>query len=276
MQATITIARLTLHEARSRKILLAALLFGLAFVALFATGLYFIHRQLRTEMPLPERRMVLSTVVMAGLYAANFLMVITGVLVPVDTLSGEIGSGVIQTLVSKPTRRWEIVLGKWIGFGIVLIAYLALIGGGVVFSGWMIGHYIPPNVGVGLTLMGLEATLLLTLSIAGGTRLSTIANGVMVFGLYGLAFIGGWVEQIGTLADNAAARYIGIASSLLVPCESLWRLAAFHMQPPLVRDLQMTPFAPASVPSSAMVVWAAAYTAAALGLALWQFQKRSL
>ena len=74
--------------------------------------------------------------------------------------------------------------------------------------------------------------MLLTLALAGGTRLSTLANGVTVFGLYGLAFVGGWMEQIGTLASNATARYIGIGASLLVPSESLWQLASHHMQPP--------------------------------------------
>ena len=59
----------------------------------------------------------------------------------------------------------------------------------------------------------------------------TLTNGVTVLGLYGLAFVGGWVEQIGTIAGNAAARYIGIAASLLVPSESLWQLASHHMQP---------------------------------------------
>jgi hypothetical protein len=51
--------------------------------------------------------------------------------------------------------------------------------------------------------------------------------------MYGVAFIGGWMEHIGTMADNAAARYLGIAASLLVPA-SRRRLAA-TMQPKLIR-----------------------------------------
>ena len=277
MPATLTIARLTLHEARSRRILLAALIFGLAFLALFATGMYFIDRNLRLEnLVLSKRRFVLSSVVMAGLYAVNFLTIITAVLVPADTLSGEISSGIIQTVVSKPLRRSEVVLGKWIGFWIILLGYLGLMAGGVLLAAKLIGNYSPPNIYTGLSLMCLEGTLLLTLSIAGGTRLSTITNGVMVFGMYGVAFIGGWMEQIGTMADNAAARYLGIAASLLVPCESLWRLAAYYMQPKLMRDLQLTPFSSASVPNGTMVLWAATYTVLSLVFALWQFRKRNL
>ena len=274
MHAIVTITGLTLHEARSRKILLAALIFGLIFLALFTTGLYFIDRLENAR--LPQRRMMVASILMAGLYAVNFLTIMTAVLVPADTLSGEISSGIIQTVVSKPLRRWEVVLGKWIGFWIILLGYLCMMAGGVLLAGRVIANYVPPNITMGLALMYLEGMLLLTLSIAGGTRLSTITNGVMVFGMYGVAFIGGWMEHIGTMADNAAARYLGIAASLLVPCESLWRLAAYHMQPKLMRDLQLTAFSSASVPNGTMVLWAAIYIALSLAFALWQFRKRSL
>ncbi len=274
MYAIPTIIRLTLHEARSRKILLAAMIFGLLFLALFTTGLFFIDRVENTR--LPQRRMMVATILMAGLYAVNFLTIMTAVLVPADTLSGEIGSGIIQTVVSKPLGRWEVVLGKWIAFGLILLGYLGLMAGGVLLAGRVIANYVPPNIAMGLALMYLEGTLLLTLSIAGGTRLSTITNGVMVFGMYGVAFIGGWMEHIGTMADNAAARYLGIAASLLVPCESLWRLAAYYMQPKLMRDLQLTAFSSASVPNGTMVLWAVIYTALSLAFALWQFRKRNL
>ena len=39
-----TIARITLHEAARRRLLLAAFICGAAFLALYATGLYFIER----------------------------------------------------------------------------------------------------------------------------------------------------------------------------------------------------------------------------------------
>ena len=135
---------------------------------------------------------------------------------------------------------------------------------------------MPPHAVRGALLILFEGTVLLTLALAGGTRLSTLANGVTVFGLYGLAFVGGWMEQIGTFAGNATARYIGIATSLLVPSESLWQLAAHHMQPPLVRDLGIGPFSPASVPSPAMVAWAGLHVALVLAAAVWSFQRRDL
>ena len=54
---------------------------------------------------------------LAGLDAVDFLVVMLGVLLAVDTLSGEIASGTIQTIVTRPLARWEVVVGKWLGLG---------------------------------------------------------------------------------------------------------------------------------------------------------------
>lgn len=277
MRAVITIAHLTLAEARRRRILAAALLLGAAFVLLFGVGFHFIVRDVREHGASPaQQRFVLSFIVMAALYAANFLIVMTSVLVTIDTLAGEIGSGVIETLCTKPVPRWAVALGKWLGCWAILALYAALLCGGVLLVARLVGGYALPNAARGLPLLLLEGTVLLSLALAGGTRLSTLANGVTVFGLYGLAFVGGWMEQIGTLANNATARYIGIGASLLVPSESLWQLASHHMQPPLVRDLGLGPFSPVSVPSPAMVVWALGYVLITLAVALRLFHTRDL
>lgn len=276
MRAVATIAWLTLAEARRRRILSAALLLGGAFVALFAVGLHFVARDIQAHATTAQQRFALSFVVMAALYAANFLIVMTSVLVTIDTLSGEIASGVIETLCTKPVPRWAVATGKWLGCWAILALYAALLCGGVLVAARLVAGYTPPNAARGLPLLLLEGTVLMTLALAGGTRLSTLANGITVFGLYGLAFIGGWMEQIGTLAGNATARYIGIGASLLVPSESLWQLASHQMQPPLVRDLGIGPFSPLSVPSPAMVGWAVGYVALTLALALYLFRTRDL
>jgi len=272
------IARLTFHEARRRRILLLGLLLGLAFLALFSLGVYYVQRDLILSGNVQGRavREVYGFLSMAGLYVVNFLIIMMAALISVDTLSGEIASGTIQTIVTKPLRRWQVVLGKWLGFTAMLGLYLVLMAGGVILAVRILGDYGTPNAGLGLGLMALEGALVLTLSILGGTRLSTLANGVLVFGLYGLAFVGSWLEQIGALVRNQTLIDIGIVSSLLMPSEALWRLASYQMQSPLTRDLGMSPFAALSLPSPAMVVYAILYMAAALGLAMLLLHRRDL
>jgi ABC-type transport system involved in multi-copper enzyme maturation permease subunit len=278
MHALLTIVELTLHEALRRRILAASFLCGTAFVALFAVGLHFALRDIAEEglAQTAQRALLLNFFTLAGLYAANFLTVMSAVLLPVDTLAGEIGSGVAQTLASKPVRRSTIVLGKWIAYALVVTAYLAFLAGGVLAVARVIGGFTLPHPEIGLPLMAMEALVLLTVSIAGSARLSTVTTGIVAFGLFGLAFIGNWVEQIGVMANNTAARNVGTVASLLMPSESLWMLAAHHMQPPIMSQLGMTPFSPLSVPSNATVVWAAVYVAAALAFALRSFSKRAL
>jgi hypothetical protein len=129
---------------------------------------------------------------------------------------------------------------------------------------------------MGLPLMLLEGFVLLSLSISGGARLSTVTNGILAFGLYGLAFIGNWVEQIGTFVDNDAARYVGTVASLIMPSEALWQRAASFMQPAITRELGATPFSPISVPSPAMVWWAIAYCVVAVALGARGLSRRPL
>jgi len=272
------IARLTFREAASRKILWAALILGVAFLALYGVGVYFIQREIILEgTAQPFRREMYNFLVMAGLYVVNFLVVMMTVLTSVDTLAGEIGSGIIQAVVTKPLRRSEIVLGKWLGFAGMLTLYVALMAGGVVALMAAITGYTVPGLARGLLLMVLEGLTLLSVCILGGATFSTLANGVLAFGLYGLAFVGGWIEQIGSILRNEAAVNIGIVSSLLMPCEALWRRAAFEMQTPLARDLgSMTPFSATSVPNERMILYAIVYVAVVLAMALRRFSRRDL
>lgn len=278
MRALLTIARFTAHETARRRILLAALLCGAAFLALYATGFHFVAREMRhsATMPPVQQRLALNLLVLAGLYAVNFLLVMTAVLLPAGTLSGEIASGLMQTVASKPVRRSTIVLGKWLAFCGLVVAYLLLLAGGVLAIARALAGFSPPGVAAGLPLMALEGVLLVTLVIACGTRLGTVTNGVVVLGLYGLAFVGNWVEQIGTLLGNHAARAVGTVASLLMPSEALWQMAAAHMQPAVMLELHLTPFSPASVPSPAMAAWAAGYLVVALLLGLRAFRRRPL
>ena len=278
MRTTLVIARLTFREAARRKILLAAVALGVIFLVVYAIGFYYVNKDLSTSgnAGLIERSEIRNFFMMAGLYVVNFLCVMMAVLTSVDTLSGEIASGTIHTLLAKPVQRWEIVVGKALGFSGMLTLYVLLMGGGVVAVVYLFGGYQAPNVLRGLSLMWLNVILLLNVSLLGGATLSTLANGVLVFGMYGIAFLGGWIEQVGSLVQNQTAVNIGIISSLIIPSEAIWRRAAYEMQSPLVQALGFSPFSSGSVPSLFMIAYAIVYAATALLLAIRQFRRRDL
>lgn len=274
----LTIAGLTFLEARRRRLLWTVALLGLAFLVLFAIGFFIIHREMSREAGnnLGDLFEATDFFLLAGLYVVNFLMIMLAVLTSVDTIAGEISSGTIHTIVTKPLRRWEVVVGKWLGFAAMLIAFTVIMSAGTIVIIWAITGYAPNNPVQGITLMVVEGLVLLTLSILGGTRLSTLTNGVVVFMLYGLAFIAGWIEQIGAVLHNESAVNIGIIASLIMPSEAMWKRAAYLMEPPFLRSIGVHPFAAVSAPSPAMVVYTLLYIGVALAAALYCFQHRDL
>jgi Cu-processing system permease protein len=68
---------------------------------------------------------------LAGMYVVNFLTIAISALVSADSLAGEIQSGTIQAIVTKPVRRSEVVMGKWLGHAFLILLYLLLMAGGV-------------------------------------------------------------------------------------------------------------------------------------------------
>jgi Cu-processing system permease protein len=285
MIATFIIARLTFLEAIRRRILLSAFLLGVAFLILYSVGFYLMRQEAVPVNPRSEisgaifKSGIDNFLTLAGLYAVNFLAIAMGALVSADTLAGEISSGTIQALVTKPVRRAEIVFGKWLGFAGLLALYLVLMVGGVMAVAYVLDGYVVPGVITGVALIYLETLLVMSVTLMCSSMFSTLATGGVIFGMYGIAFIGGWVEQFGALLQNQAAVNIGVVSSLIIPSEALWRRAAYEMTPPLAQVIGISfsgPMFTVSVPSDAQIVYAVGYLAVALAIGVNVFAKRDL
>jgi len=275
------VAGVTFREAARKKLLWMALLAGSAFLALFGTGLHFQLKDFASRTSPLIARQGVDALLMVGLYAVDLMAAVMTVLTSVDTLSGEIDSGTIQAVATKAITRSQLLLGKWLGFIGMLTLYVALMVGGITTLTYLmslrsLGGVAPHHLLRGMSLIWLECVLLLTVTFMFGTSLSTLTNGVLALGMHGLAFIGGWIEQAGALTHSPRAVNVGIAASVLMPSESLWRRAAFEMQSPLVGAVGFSPFSNASVPSVAMVAYAGVYVAVALGFALRCFGRRDL
>ena len=277
MRDIITVAHLTLVEARRRRIVLAGAVCALAFLLVFSVAVFFADREMASDASVSfvERQGTLTAIMLLGLMAANFLSVIFAILLPVDTLSGEIDSGVVQTLASKPIDRAQIVLGKWAGHLVLALAYLLLLCAGILLVIRLVGGMTPAGWTRGLPLLMLAVTLSLTVAVAGGARFSTVTNAITAVGFYGVAFIGGFVEQIGAFAGITSMKTIGILVSLISPADSMWRLAADYMQPEIARTTGMLALG-GSVPSALMVWWAVGFTVVTLLYAIHAFRRRAL
>ena len=277
MRAIGTLTWLSLAEAWRRWMVLAALALGAAFVLLYGLGVHFVEDQLRATTPRFLYANAHNFLLLAGLYVVHFLTIMLAIFASVDAVAGEITSHTIQTLVTKPVRRWQVLLGKWAGYAIMLTVYLFALGGSLMLVMQALTGYVAPHPLLGLSLIVLEALVLLSLALLGGTRLSTLSNGVVLFLLYGVSFIGSWVEQIGSILQVPQAETIGRWTGYVLPVEELWRRVAAELTPPDTGLSNfVSPFAAFAVPDPAIVWYTLAYAAVALGLALVAFSRRDL
>jgi ABC-type transport system involved in multi-copper enzyme maturation permease subunit len=270
-------AQVTFLEAVRKKMLWMALAAGGAFLILFGTGLHFQAKSFAARGMNPVvRREIAFTMLTLGLYAVNMLAVLMTILTSVDTISGEIASGTIQAVATKPVPRWQLLVGKWLGFVGMLTSYIAIMVGGVNAITYVITGVTARHVVGGFLLMWMESLVLLSVTFAFATYFSTMTSGVLALGLHGLAFLGGWIEQAGAVSQTPSAVNVGVIASLLMPSEALWRRAAFEMQSPLANALRASPFSTLSVPSVTMVFYAGLYLTIALAVSIRRFSQRDL
>jgi Cu-processing system permease protein len=273
----VSIARLTIRETQRRRILWIGTLMGIAFLVVFGLGFHFVYLDISRVMSPDEFRTPFLFMTMAGLYSTNFLVIMVSVLISVATVSGEIESHTVESLLTKPMDRWELIIGKWLGYALIIFLYVLLLPGGVLLIVYLRSGFALSNVPYGLALIYMEGLIGLSVSIAGGTRLSTLANGALAFMLFGIAFIGGWVEQIGAMFRNETAVDLGIVSSLLMPTETLWRKATTIFEPQMGGGMDIAgPFMVAAQPSDVMIGYSILYIIALLALALWLFARRDI
>jgi Cu-processing system permease protein len=281
MATTWLLARITFREAVRKRMILGVLLLSAIFIALYAFGFVraqeeFLSRTARRGNNPLTLDLLYNFLVLMGFYIVNFLAGIMAIFTAVGSVSSEIESNTFHAVVPKPLARWQIVVGKWLGYGLMLTAYVVLMTSSVLATAWFVGGYVPhaPLAAVGLVV--LVALLLLSLTVLGSTILSTITNGIVVFMLYGIALTGGIVEQIGILFDSQVMKAIGIVASLAIPSDVVWKLAAYLLQAPSTISLGPTLFTPATPPSNAMIVYALLYMLLAITGGILVFNRRDL
>lgn len=271
VRTVILMAKVTFIEAARRKILWMAAIAGAAFLGLYVTGLRSIQPNVR-----PSPHEAYGAITMMALYAGSMMTSLMAALISCDTLSGEIASGTIHAIATKPVDRWCLVLGKWIGFAGMMAIYVLYIEGGTMMLCWLVRRHATPHAASALGLLWLQAIVLLGVTMLCSTRLSALTSGACSLGLFGLAFMGGWIEQFGAIRHARASVDLGILASLVIPSDAIWRRVAYEVQPPLLGAIGATPFSSLIVPSTAMVIYAAIYAVLTLSAGLVVFERRDL
>ena len=178
-------------------------------------------------------------------------------------------------------QRAQVLLGKWLGFASLTVLYIIGLSGSLLIGVRAITDYAPPDPARAIALMVFGAILLLTLSILGSSLFSTLANGIVVFLLYGFAWVGGLLESIGRATDTPILETISRISQVLIPSDALWKGASYHLQSASLLESQRSfgggnPFIGLEPVPLGLMLWAAMYIVLTLALAIWAFDRRDL
>lgn len=281
-----TIIRLTFIEIRKKKILYLTLGLTAIFLILYGTALHFAYDSLEQQEPF-MRATISSQLISMGIYAMVFIVSFLSIFSSVGAISSEIDNGTYDAILAKPIKRYEIVLGKYVGILLVLIPYvtffyLGIIGFNIFFGKGMIVNLAFNSILKTLLTLYLLPILITSIGIFFSCSMSTMASGITLLIMYFFGMIGGFLEQISGVttveATKQALSNIGIITSLIIPSDIIYKKASsllFTTSSGLNLSIGSLMGAK-SQPSSAMMIYIVIYILVMLILAVKKFQRRDL
>jgi ABC-type transport system involved in multi-copper enzyme maturation permease subunit len=283
----LVIARLTIQEASRRRLLLALLILTLVVVGFSAWGFNKITTLSRGNgEPLPPEQVALLTsqllIVVTFMYSG--VLALSAAVVAGPLISSEVESGLLLSMLARPVRRSEIVIGKWLGLAALVAIYAAFAGTMELAAvDWATG-YLPPHPVELLSFVAAEGLVLLSVGLLLSTRLSGITAGVIALVGWLIAWIAGVVGDIGTGLGNQALENVGVVSHIVLPSDGLWRGAIYAMEPDTLivamRALgtagRANPFAASDPPPAEFLLWVVVWFAIALTLSIVSFRTREI
>lgn len=287
MSPVFVIARLTVQESARRRLLLALLVLTLIVVGFSAWGFHKITTVTRSDgTPLPPDQVALITsqLLIVVTFMFSGVLALSAAVVAGPLISSEVESGLLLSMLARPVRRSEVVIGKWLGLAILVTIYAA--GSAfleLVAVNWATG-YLPPHP-VELTLfVAAEGLVLLSLGLLLSTRLSGITAGVIALVAWLMGWIAGVVGDIGTGLQNQALENVGVISHILLPTDGLWRGAIYAMEPDTYLAAlraagtfgRANPFSAIDPPPTPFLVWVLVWFAGVLALSIWSFRTREI
>jgi ABC-2 type transport system permease protein len=278
MNPTLIIASLTIKEAVRRRLLLAFLSITVVVVGLSAWGFdRLAHNQSLTS---GESNLAVPQALILFMFMLSFVLALSASAIAAPSISSELESGVLMTIVTRPVRRSEVLIGKWLGLAGLLAGYAI----GVCVVQFtvvrIVSGFLPPNPVLVCVYLFAEGALLLTLSLLLSTRLPAIAGGVIGVAVFGAGWLGGVVGSLGSAFNISALRTIGQIGRFLLPTDGLWHAAIYYLQPAslIAEDggSRQNPFYSQGAPAWPYLAWVACWLLIVLIAAVASFERREL
>ena len=297
----ILITRFTFLEALRRRLFLAVVLLSLLLLIAYT---FLLHLLIVSSTPMDavDNYSAQLARLAGGMFVSIpsiwMVYLLSGVLVIFLTagmISSEVEAGTFAIIVPKPLARYAIVLGKWLGYALLLGGYLALLYFsflGIIY--WQTGYW-PEQAWSALGSLEMAMLVLLGLTTLGSTLFPTLVNGAIMLILFICAPLTNFIStflQITTAtggslpAPSVAIQNIIAVTNLIIPSDALWHQASLSLLPLDVLNLLGTqsfstqsfdiPLLNPQAITSALAVWIVCYCLALPALAVWRFSRRDL
>jgi ABC-type transport system involved in multi-copper enzyme maturation permease subunit len=236
-------------------------LYNLIFFALIMVGAAVLFGQISIGI----ERIVLVNL---GLTAVSIFGIIIAIFIGIGLVSKEIEKRTLYTVLSRPVRRWEFIVGKFLGLAGTLVVntfFMAL--GFFAALLYEVHRFTAADVSllVALYFIVLEFFIITSLALLFSSFSSPILSAVLTFAFF---VIGTFAEELRTFATlvTGIARWASVALSYLVP-----NFAALNVITPVAHG--------ESVAARLIVlntVYALLYAGAAICGAILIFDRRNL
>jgi Cu-processing system permease protein len=198
------IARNTFREAVRNKILYSLLFFAVIIIlSASALGQLSLHEEIRTTRDV-------------GLFGIDLFGVVIAVFVGVNLLYKELDLKTVYTILPKPLRRWEFVLGKWLGMLLTLAVQMAVMGAVLALTLAMQGAQFDVPMCKALWLLYVNVVVVTSVAVLFSAFSSPFLSGFFALGFF---VLGRSVPDIRALAARSGPTLKAIldAGATVVP-----------------------------------------------------------
>jgi Cu-processing system permease protein len=226
MTGTLVVAGYALRECARRRVIAVVLVLTAAFLALYALGTDVAFDEvdeLAVESQLDERVLTGSTLLGLAMFTTLFLGAVLAAFLTLGAVRGDAERGLLQPLVVRPVGRTSLLLGRFAGAAAVCAVYVAAVYLASLLITGLMGDWWPDNVvapGLGLVA---GVLVIAALSLLGSVFLSSTANGIAVFMLFGAGLAAGLLGQIGDALSVETLENVAKVTSWLLPFEALYQ-----------------------------------------------------
>ena len=187
-------------------------LYNLIAFALLISGAAIFIGQISIEI---ERLVVVNL----GLTAVSLFGVVIAIFIGIGLVSKEIDRRTLYTVLSRPVRRWEFIIGKFFGLAGTLVVNTFFMAVGVFAALLYVAHKFSSADGfifVALYFIILEFLILCSLALLFSSFSSPLLSAVFTFSLF---VIGSFADDLRGFAamTHGVARWIATAAAYLVP-----------------------------------------------------------